>query len=282
MKVQRESFQSRFARRFLERTRAALPERVLDQVDLDYYTYNREASLKSLLQASKLLSQGVVRGLAPLALAGEVALEVVDLAEEEEWAQALDRQAVERMPESEDPVARERLGKVAALLAPHTHRPVNFTAVQGSNTNGFAALSGRIYVTEDLAREAPLEALTWLAGHEVGHTESRDSIKTHGYQTLVALLEEAGGSWMKFTRSIPFTPSHRLTAEINNEFTEIQRQEERAADARGIELTRAAGHRPQDTEAALQQLFARSSMQGDNLVLPVPERLSDLSRLLHP
>ncbi len=276
MKVRAECFQSRFTRRYLERAREVMPEGVKDRVDLDFREDSREASLKSLLTAAKLLSRGLAKGVAPLALAGEVALELVDRAQEEEWAKKLDRQAAERLPASEDPVASERAAELERRLQPWAHRPIQVQAVSGRETNGFAALGGRVYLTEDVVRSAAPEALTWLAGHEVGHTESRDSIKAYGYNTLAELLKEAGGRWMSFSAHIPFTENHDFHQRLNHEYAEIQRREEKAADARGVELCRAAGQDPAATMAAVEELFASSMMHEEGLILPVPQRLGDL------
>lgn len=279
MRVQPQSFQTRFTRRFLQRVSEALPEEARDTVCLSFDNDDRPKSLKSLLSACQILSRGVVSEMTPLALAGAVALELVDQDEEQSWVPALEQQRSQQMPDSRDLQAQSRLDQLAQRLRPHLSQDIHFQAVQSHESNGYASPGNRVFISEDLCKHAPMETLVWLAGHEIGHVEARDSVKSYGYRTLGKLLGEAQNGWDRVASHIPFTPTHQFQARLNQEYADIQVAEESAADTRGVEFTKALGLDQQRVSEAIQEHFT-GSVDTEGLILPAAERIRSLQEQL--
>lgn len=167
-----------------------------------------------------------------------------------------------------DPAVNAYLSDVGARMAAVTHRPhmpYSFQCVNASYINAYAFPGGTIACTRGILSGMENEAqLAALIGHELGHvnyrhTGSRQS-KGMGLQVLVALGAIAAG--MKDEDLVPVVElMGGLGAGLL--LARYSRQDERQADAVGMEYMVKAGHNPAGMEQ-LMQLLVRSHERQPN------------------
>ena len=150
---------------------------------------------------------------------------------------------------SQDKALNSYLNGVGKAMGQHSHRPempYNFQAVNANYINAYAFPGGSIAVTRGILLDLDSEdALAALLGHELGHVNARHAAKQHSKGMLAHLGAPA--------LSIAASSQGQLAGELANSLGGIasgalrssySRDNEREADALGIEYLHRAGYNP--------------------------------------
>lgn len=144
----------------------------------------------------------------------------------------------------DDPSLNEYIKKVGMILAPHTHRPhltYHFAVLDTPVVNAFAVPGGYIYVTRGILAMMNSEAeLVVVLGHELGHVNARHSIRNLSKLILVQVGLAVGGALSETFAKI----SGVASIGIQLLFLKFSRDDEREADALGVEYSRKGGYNP--------------------------------------
>jgi len=139
-----------------------------------------------------------------------------------------------------DPELAKYVTSVGMSLVPHTHRPgleYHFAVLDTPVVNAFAAPGGYVYVTRGiLALMSSESELAAVLGHELGHVSARHTVKMMSTQILVQLGLAVGSVLSeKFARIAGVAG---IGAQLL--FLKFSRDDERQADALGVQYARAA------------------------------------------
>lgn len=174
-------------------------------------------------------------------------------------------------------------------LASRSHRPnlaYHFAVLDSPVINAFAAPGGYIYVTRGLlALVGSEDELAGVLGHEIGHVNARHSVKRMSEQVLVQ-IGLAIGSVVSDTFA-KFSGLAGVGAQLL--FLKYSRDDERQADALGVEYARRASYNPGSMVtffAAMQKsgdLSGKSTIPGFLSTHPLTaDRMRDVSAQLKP
>ncbi len=151
-----------------------------------------------------------------------------------------------------------------ALLVPHTHRPklpYHFAVLDTPVINAFAAPGGYVYVTRGLLVLMNSEAeLAAVLGHELGHVNAR-----HGARRMSRMILVSAGLALGSVLSETFAEVAGyagLGAQLI--FLKYSRDDERQADALGVDYARAAGYDPGEMVRFFHALEELGDLSGKN------------------
>ncbi len=133
---------------------------------------------------------------------------------------------------------------VGKALVPYTHRPnldYRFAVLDTPVVNAFAVPGGYIYVTRGIVALMRSEAeLAVVLGHELGHVNARHSIRRMSEMMLVQVGLAVGSALSETFAEI----SGLAGAGIQLLFLKYSRDDEREADALGVEYARQGTYNP--------------------------------------
>ncbi len=144
------------------------------------------------------------------------------------------------------------LGALVVRAGAPGDEAVRFTVLDSPEVNAFARPDGRIYVTRGLIELASDESeLAAVFAHELGHEEADRGMSA--VRTLVESDRDAAPVAIEAARAEGPRPSATASA--------FSRDEEFAADARGIQILAAAGFDPHAMARFLAKLRARARLE---------------------
>jgi len=136
--------------------------------------------------------------------------------------------------------------RVGQSMAPLTHRPhltYHFAVLDTPVVNAFAVPGGYVYVTRGILALINSEAeLAVILGHELGHVNARHSVVKLSELVLVQLGLAIGGAISETFAKI----SGAASIGIQLLFLKFSRDDEREADALGVEYSRRGGYNPSE------------------------------------
>lgn len=144
----------------------------------------------------------------------------------------------------DNPSLNEYIKRVGLTLTPHTHRPhldYHFAVLDSPVVNAFAVPGGYIYVTRGILAMINSEAeLAVILGHELGHVNARHSVRKLSQLFLIQLGLVVGSALSETFAKI----SGIASIGIQLLFLKFSRDDEREADALGVEYSRKSGYNP--------------------------------------
>lgn len=156
-------------------------------------------------------------------------------------------------------------------LVPHSHRPqlaYHFAIIDDPVVNAFAAPGGYIYVTRGMLAMGGSEAeLVSVIGHEMGHISARHSVRQMSQMILVQLGLGLGSILSKDFAKVAGIAG--VGAQLL--FLKFSRDDERQADALGVEYARSTGYNPAGMVAFFESLERLGDLSGQS---PIPGFLS--------
>jgi len=170
-----------------------------------------------------------------------------------------------------DPALEGYIEQVGRSLTPHTHRPqlgYHFAVIDDPVVNAFAAPGGYVYVTRGLLALVSSEAeLAAVLGHELGHISARHSVRMMSQLIIVQLGLGLGSALSKdFAKIAGFAG-----VGIQLLFLKFSRDDERQADALGVDYARNTGYNPAEMVAFFESLQKMGDLSGAR---PLPGFLS--------
>lgn len=152
--------------------------------------------------------------------------------------------------------------RIGQSMAPLTHRPhltYHFAVLDTPVVNAFAVPGGYIYVTRGILAMMNSEAeLAVVLGHELGHVNARHSVAKLSQLMLVQL-----GMGIAGTISETFAKlSGAASIGIQLLFLKFSRDDEREADALGVEYSRKGGYNPNEMIAFFGSLERLGDLSG--------------------
>ncbi len=161
-----------------------------------------------------------------------------------------------------DSSLNEYVRKVGMQLSPHTHRPnlsYHFVVIDTPVVNAFAAPGGYIYVTRGILAMMNSEAeLAAVLGHELGHVNARHSVKKLSELYLVQLGMAVGSALSKTFAKL----SGLSSVGIQLLFLKFSRDDEREADALGVEYARKGSYSPAEMVSFFSSLQKFGDLSG--------------------
>ena len=181
------------------------------------------------------------------------------------------------------------VSKLGLGLAAKTQRPnlpYRFTVLDSPVVNAFAVPGGSVYVTRGILAMMSSEAeLAAVLGHELGHVNARHSVRQYSQQMLAQIGLVAGSVIsQKFAKYAGLA-----SAGLQILFLKYSRDDERQADALGVDYSRAGGYNPADMTVTFQalekmgDLSGGSSLPGFLSTHPLSsERIKNVQAMLKP
>jgi predicted Zn-dependent protease len=156
---------------------------------------------------------------------------------------------------------------VGRSLGPYTHRPhlaYQFAVLDTPVVNAFAVPGGYIYVTRGILALMGSEAeLAVVLGHELGHVNARHSVHRMSEMMLVQVGLAAGSVLSETFAEI----SGLAGVGVQLLFLKYSRDDERQADALGVEYARKGAYNPGEMVAFFSSLEKLGDLSGGH-VLP--------------
>lgn len=159
----------------------------------------------------------------------------------------------------EDPVLEARVQGIGDEMARLSHRPhleYRFTAVNDPMVNAFALPGGMICITRGmLANLSSEDGMAAVVGHEIGHVTARHAVSHYNRQMLTSALLVGGGILME-VKEVEHRELYTLGAMIGAQLAlaHYSRDQERQADALGMQYAVAAGYSPQGMVETMEVL----------------------------
>lgn len=171
----------------------------------------------------------------------------------------------------QDAALNDYVSQVGMKLATLSHRPempYSFRVVNANYVNAYAFPGGSIAATRGIMLELDNEAeLAALLGHETGHVNARHTASRMSKGLLISAVvlggsiyagSELGGGWGQATQILGSFAAGALLAHYS-------RDDERQADALGMEYSTRAGLSPQGL-VGLQELLVEKSKHDPTLL----------------
>jgi predicted Zn-dependent protease len=156
-----------------------------------------------------------------------------------EMGKETDAQIAQEYGYYSDPELTKYIASIGMALAPFTHRPhldYHFAVLDTPVVNAFAAPGGYIYVTRGILALMNSESeLAAVLGHELGHVAARHSVRQLSKQILVAVGLAVGSVVSEKFAKIAGVAG--IGAQLL--FLKYSRDDEREADALGVQYSRA-------------------------------------------
>lgn len=220
---------------------------------------------------------------------GKKELSLISEAQEIELGKQTDKEVAAQFGLYDDLALKAYVSKLGLAMAAKTQRPrlpYRFAVLDSPVVNAFAVPGGSIYVTRGILALMGSEAeLAAILGHELGHVNARHSV-TRMSQQILAQIGLIAGSLI----SKEFAKYAGLAGiGVQVLFLKYSRDDERQADALGVDYSRLSGYDPADmalTFASLQKLGDLSggrSLPGFLSTHPLSsERVKNVQGMLKP
>jgi len=220
---------------------------------------------------------------------GKRELSLISEGQEIEMGKQTDAEVVAQFGLYDDPALAAYVSKLGLSLAAKTQRPglpYRFAVLDSPVVNAFAVPGGSVYVTRGILALMSSEAeLAAVLGHELGHVNARHSVRRMSQQMLAQIGLVAGS-----VISEKFAEYAGLAgAGLQVLFLKYSRDDERQADALGVDYSRLTGFNPADmavTFAALEKMGDLSggrSLPGFLSTHPLSsERIQNVQAMLKP
>jgi predicted Zn-dependent protease len=202
---------------------------------------------------------------------GKRELSLISESAEIEMGKAADAEISGQYGLYRDPALEGYIEQVGRSLVPHTHRPqlgYHFAVIDDPVVNAFAAPGGYVYVTRGLLASVGSEAeLAAVLGHELGHISARHSVRQMSQLIIVQLGLGLGSALSKdFAKIAGFAG-----VGIQLLFLKFSRDDERQADALGVDYARNTGYNPAEMVVFFESLQKMGDLSGAR---PLPGFLS--------
>lgn len=162
----------------------------------------------------------------------------------------------------DDPNWDDYMKQVGQRLAPYTHRShltYYFAVLDTPVVNAFAVPGGYIYFTRGVLALMNSEAeLAAVMAHEMGHVNARHSIRKMSQLILVQLGLVVGSALSETFAKI----SGVASIGIQLLFLKFSRDDERQADALGVEYSRKGGYNPAEMVSFFHSLEKLGDLSG--------------------
>ena len=220
---------------------------------------------------------------------GKKELSLISEAQEIEMGKQTDKEVAAQFGLYDDPELNAYVNKLGLAMAVKTQKPglpYRFAVLDSPVVNAFAVPGGSVYVTRGILALMGSEAeLAAILGHELGHINARHSVSRMSQQMLVQIGLVAGSVISK-----EFAKYAGLAGVgLQVLFLKYSRDDERQADALGVDYSRLVGYNPADmalTFASLQKMGDLSggrSLPGFLSTHPLSsERIKNVQAMLKP
>jgi len=220
---------------------------------------------------------------------GKKELSLISEGQEIEMGKQTDVEVAAQFGLYDDPDLNAYVSKLGSAMAAKSQRPglpYRFAVLDSPVVNAFAVPGGSVYVTRGILAMMSSEAeLAAVLGHELGHVNARHSVRRMSQQMLAQIGLVAGS-----VISEEFARYAGLAgAGLQVLFLKYSRDDERQADALGVDYSRLTGYNPADmavTFAALERMGDLSggrSLPGFLSTHPLSsERIKNVQSMLKP
>jgi predicted Zn-dependent protease len=161
-----------------------------------------------------------------------------------------------------DPELSAYVQSIGQALVPHTHRPqlgYQFAVLDTPVVNAFAVPGGYIYVTRGILALMGSEAeLAVVLGHELGHVNARHSIRRMSEMMLVQVGLAVGSALSETFAEV----AGLAGVGVQLLFLKYSRDDERQADALGVEYSRKGVYNPGEMIAFFSSLEKLGDLSG--------------------
>ncbi len=162
----------------------------------------------------------------------------------------------------QDPALEGYIAAAGKALSARTHRPglpYSFAVLDSPVVNAFAVPGGYVYVTRGILALMSSEAeLAAVLGHELGHINARHSVRRMSEMMLVQTGLAVGSAVNETFAKL----SGIAGTGIGLLFLKFSRDDERQADALGVEYSRAGGYDPGGMIPFFQALEKMGDLSG--------------------
>ena len=193
---------------------------------------------------------------------GKRELSLISEGQEIEMGKQTDTEVVAQFGLYDDPALAAYVSKLGLALAARAQRPglpYRFAVLDSPVVNAFAVPGGSVYVTRGILALMSSEAeLAAVLGHELGHVNARHSVRRMSQQMLAQIGLVAGSVISKKFAEY----SGLAAAGLQVLFLKYSRDDERQADALGIEYSRLAGYDPADMAVTFTALEKMGDLAG--------------------
>ena len=188
-----------------------------------------------------------------------------------------------------DPELSAYVQSIGQALVPHTHRPqlaYQFAVLDTPVVNAFAVPGGYIYVTRGILALMGSEAeLAVVLGHELGHVNARHSVRRMSEMMLVQVGLAVGSALSETFAEV----AGLAGVGVQLLFLKYSRDDERQADALGVEYARKGVYNPGEMVAFFSSLGKLGDLSGGH-ALPgflsthplTSERIEKVKQMLTP
>ena len=167
-----------------------------------------------------------------------------------------------------DPELSKYVTSVGMAMVPHTHRPnlaYHFAVLDSPVVNAFAAPGGYIYVTRGiLALMSSESELAAVLGHELGHVNARHSVQKLSQMLLVQVGLAVGSAISDTFAKIAGVAG----IGVQLLFLKFSRDDERQADALGVEYARKGSFNSGEMVSFFTALEKYGDLSGGSHSLP--------------
>ena len=193
---------------------------------------------------------------------GKRELSLVSEAQEIAMGKETDAAVAAQFGVYDDAALTAYVGKLGLAMAAKTQRPglpYRFAVLDSPVVNAFAVPGGSVYVTRGILAMMSSEAeLAAVLGHELGHVNARHSVRQMSQQMLAQVGLAAGSAIsQKFAKYAGLAG-----VGLQVLFLKYSRDDERQADALGVDYARAAGYDPADMAVTFQSLEKMGDLSG--------------------
>jgi predicted Zn-dependent protease len=186
---------------------------------------------------------GPLTGCALNPATGEQQLILISEQDEARMGRSTDRSVSRVYGLYDDQALQNYVAGIGAALARNSHRPDlswRFRVIDSPVINAFAAPGGYVYVTRGLLAAVNSEAeLAGVLGHEIGHVTARHSAQQYSEKMLAGIGLGLGESLLGSYGDL-LTPVLETGAGLL--FLNFSREDERQADALGVDYTTRTGY----------------------------------------
>jgi len=188
-----------------------------------------------------------------------------------------------------DPELSAYVQSIGQALVPHTHRPqlaYRFAVLDTPVVNAFAVPGGYIYVTRGILALMGSEAeLAVVLGHELGHVNARHSVRRMSEMMLVQVGLAVGSALSETFAEV----AGLAGVGVQLLFLKYSRDDERQADALGVQYARKGVYNPGEMVAFFSSLGKLGDLSGGQ-ALPgflsthplTSERIEKVRQMLTP
>lgn len=168
----------------------------------------------------------------------------------------------------DDPELNAYFARIGAALAPVTHRAhltYHFAVLDTPVVNAFAVPGGYIYITRGALAMMTSEAeMATVIGHELGHVNARHSMRRLSQMLLVQAGLAIGSALSETFANVAGVAG----IGIQLMFLKYSRDDEREADALGVEYARRGGYNPERMVNFFDSLQNLGDLSGNRYALP--------------